>query len=82
MNVTFNITLNYRHMDFAKGANCKFTASQLLDLLVLFPFFAIKNSLNFAGSVLDQMIVCKKRHVIQVHLQRGHQPVAKSICET
>lgn len=30
------------------------------ELLVLFPFFAIKNSLNFAGSALGQMFARKK----------------------
>ena len=60
MNVMSHITLNYRQMDFAKAASCKFTASQVLTLMVLFPFFAIKNSLNFANSVLGQMFSCKK----------------------
>ena len=55
MNVMSHITLNHRQMDLVKAANCKFTASQVLELMVLFPFFAIKNSLNFAGSVLGQM---------------------------
>lgn len=30
------------------------------ELLVLFPFFAIKNSLNCAGSALGQMFARKK----------------------
>lgn len=60
MNGMSHITLNHRQMDFAKAANCKFTASHVLELMVLFPFFAIKNSLNFAGSVLGQMFACKK----------------------
>ena len=60
MNVMSHITLNHRQMDFSKAANCKFTASQVLQLMVLFPFFAIKNCLNFAGSVLGQMFACKK----------------------
>ena len=50
MNVMSHITLNQRQMNFAKAANCKFTACQVLELMVLFPFFAIKNSLNFAGT--------------------------------
>ena len=60
MNVMSHITLNQRQMDFAKAANCKFTASQVLTLMVLFPFFAVKNCLNFAGSVLCQMFACKE----------------------
>ena len=47
-------------MDFAKAANCKFTASRVLERRVLFPFFAIKNSNNIAGSVCGQMFSSKK----------------------
>ena len=54
------IHINTRQVEFAKAENCKFTACQVLTLMVLFPFFAIKNSFNFAGSVLGQMFVCKK----------------------
>ena len=60
MNVMSHITLNQRQMDFSKATNCKFTASQVLTLMVLLPFFAVKNCLNFAGSVLGQMFACKK----------------------
>ena len=60
MNVMSHIMLNHRQMVFAKAANCKFTASHVLELMVQFPFFAIKNSLNFAGSLLCQMFACKK----------------------
>ena len=60
MNVMSHITLNQRQMDFAKAANCKFTASQVLELMVLFPFFAVKNGYNFAKSVLGQMFACQK----------------------
>ena len=60
MNVMPHITLNHRQMDFAKAANYKFTASHVLELMVQFPFFAIKNSLNFAGGLLCQMFACKK----------------------
>ena len=34
MNVMSHITLDHRQMDFAKAANCKFTASQVLELLL------------------------------------------------
>ena len=60
MNVMSHITLTQRQMGFAKDSNCKFTASQVLTLMVPFPFFAIKNSLSFTGSVLGQMFACKK----------------------
>jgi hypothetical protein len=47
-------------MEFAKAANCKFTAVQILELMVLFPFFAVKNGYNYARSVLGQMFSCQK----------------------
>lgn len=52
MNVMSHITLDQRQMEFAKAANCKFTAGQVLELMVLFPFFAVKNGHNFAKSIL------------------------------
>lgn len=60
MNVTDHINIDQRQMDFAKAVNCKFTAAQVLKLMVLFPFFAIKNGHNYAGSVLGQLFVCKR----------------------
>ena len=60
MNVMSHITLNQRQMDFAKAANGKFTVSQVLELMVLFPFFAVKNGYNFAKSILGQMFACQK----------------------
>lgn len=35
MNVMERIQINQRLMDFSKAANCKFTASQVLQLMVL-----------------------------------------------
>ena len=55
-----HITLDQRQMEFAKAANCKFTAGQVLELMVLFPFFAVKNGHNFAKSILGQMFACRK----------------------
>ena len=45
-------------MEFAKAANCKFTAGQVLELMVLFPFFAVKNGHNFAKSILGYKGLC------------------------
>ena len=53
MNVMSHITLDQRQIEFAKAANCKFTAGQVLELMVLFPFFPVKNGHNFAKSILD-----------------------------
>ena len=49
MNVMDHIKIDQRQMEFAKAANCKFTAGQVLELMVLFPFFAVKNSVDHIG---------------------------------
>lgn len=60
MNVMGRIQINHRQMAFAKSANGKLMACQVFTLMVLFPFFTIKNSLNFSGCVFGQMFACKK----------------------
>ena len=60
MNVISHTKLNQRQMDFAKAANCKFTAGQVLEMMVLFPFFAVKNGYNFSKSILGQLFACQK----------------------
>lgn len=60
MNVMDHINIDQRQMEFAKAANCKFTAAQVLKLMVLFPFFTIKNGCNYAGSTLGHLFACKR----------------------
>lgn len=55
-----HINIDQRQMEFAKAANCKFTAAQVLKLMVLFPFFTIKNGCNYAGSTLGHLFACKR----------------------
>ena len=43
-----------------KNPNCKFTYVQLAKLLILFPFFSIKNVGLYANSGLGQLFSCKK----------------------
>lgn len=43
-----------------KNPNCKFTCLQVLQLLVLFPFFSIKNACNYSCSALGSLFQCKK----------------------
>lgn len=43
-----------------KNPNCKFTCLQVLQQLVLFPFFSIKNAANYSYSVSGRMFVCHK----------------------
>ena len=43
-----------------KNPNCRFTCLQVQQLLVLFPFFSIKNAACYSSSALDRMFVCHK----------------------
>ena len=43
-----------------KRHNCKFTALQTLQLLILFPFFSIGNAFNYPGSALGKLFTCNK----------------------
>ena len=60
MKVMEHIVVKPRQMGCEKNANCKCTFSQVLDLMVLFPFFALKNAAGYAGSVLGSIFTCKK----------------------
>lgn len=43
-----------------KNPNCKFTYLQVLQLLVLFPFFSVKNAANYSSSSLGKLFACHK----------------------
>ena len=43
-----------------KKANCKFTNVQVLNLLVLFPFFVVRNAYRYSGSSLSRLFSCEK----------------------
>ncbi len=43
-----------------KKPNCKFTCLQVLQLLVLFPFFSVKNAFRYADSSLGRLFECEK----------------------
>ncbi len=43
-----------------KKENCKFTNVQVLNLLVLFPFFVVRNAYRYSGSSLSRLFCCEK----------------------
>lgn len=47
-------------LGYEKRHNCKLTAMQSLQLLLLFPFFSICNAAGYAGSALHKMFSCNK----------------------
>ena len=43
-----------------KRGNCKFSNVQVLNLLVLFPFFTVRNAYRYSGSSLSRLFSCEK----------------------
>ena len=43
-----------------KKENCKFTNVQVLNLLMLFPFFVVRNAYQYSGSSLSRLFSCEK----------------------
>ena len=55
-----SIRIQSKIIGSVKNPNCKFTCLQVLQLLVLFPFFSIKNVANYSYSALSKVFVCHK----------------------
>ena len=60
MNVLGTINITERQMAFEKKPNCKFTCAQVIQMMILFPFFSIKNVANYVGSSLQSLFDCHK----------------------
>ncbi len=54
------ITVRLKAIGVEKNPNCKFTIVQILKLVILFPFFSVKNSFRYAESGLGKLFQCKK----------------------
>ena len=52
MNVLGTINITEKQLAYEKKPNCKFTCAQIVQMMVLFPFFSIKNAANYFGSSL------------------------------
>ncbi len=60
MSVLETINITERQMAFEKKPNCKFTCSQVIQMLILFPFFSVKNVASYCGSSLQRLFDCRK----------------------
>ena len=60
MGVMEHINIRPNQIGIEKKENCKLTALQVLNLLMLFPFFIVKNACRFSNSSLSNMFRCKK----------------------
>ena len=60
MRVMDHINIRSRQIGAEKNDNCKFTNVQMLQLLILFPFFMVKNAYRYRDSSLSRMFDCEK----------------------
>ena len=54
------INISPKQIGAEKKENCKFTNVQVLNLLMLFPFFVVKNAYQYSGSSLSRLFSCEK----------------------
>ena len=60
MTVMESINIRPKQIGSEKKENCKFTNVQVLNLLILFPFFVIRNAYRYSGSSLSRLFCCEK----------------------
>ena len=60
MSVMECINIRPKQIGAEKKENCKFTNVQVLNLLMLFPFFVVRNAYQYSGSSLSRLFSCEK----------------------
>lgn len=60
MGVMEHINIRSSQIGVEKKENCKFTTLQVLNLLMLFPFFIVKNASRYSNSSLSKLFNCDK----------------------
>ena len=60
MRVMECINIRPKQIGAEKKENCKFTNVQVLNLLMLFPFFVVRNAYQYSGSSLSRLFKCEK----------------------
>ena len=60
MSVMECINIRPSQIGTEKKENCKFTNVQVLNLLMLFPFFVVRNAYQYSGSSLSRLFSCEK----------------------
>ena len=58
--VMSSLKLHKSKIGIEKADNCKFTADQILHLLLLFPFFMVKDAYSYSTSALGKMFRLEK----------------------
>ena len=54
------INIRPKQIGTEKKENCKFTNVQVLNLLMLFPLFVVRNAYQYSGSSLSRLFSCEK----------------------
>lgn len=54
------IRIDKKSLKLSKMYNCKMSSWQVLNLLLVFPFFSVKNALQYESSMLGRYFRCKK----------------------
>ena len=60
MDIARHLKINGKSLSIESNDNCKFTRLQVLELLLLFPLFMVKNAFHYSESVLFKVLSCKK----------------------
>ena len=60
MDVAKNLKLSATTLNLESRWNCKYTRLQVFELLLLFPFFMVKNAFHYTDSTLAKVVPCKK----------------------
>ncbi len=60
MDVAKHLKLSAKTLDLESRWNCKYTRLQVFELLLLFPFFMVKNAFRYTDSTLAKVVPCKK----------------------
>ncbi len=60
MDIARHLKIGKKSITLESSDNCRFTRSQVLQLLVLFPLFMVKNAFHYSESVLFKVLSCKK----------------------
>ena len=54
------LKISEKELSLESNDNCKYTRLLIFQLLLLFPFFMIKNAYHYSESVLSKFLSCKK----------------------
>jgi hypothetical protein len=60
MSVMECINIRPKQIGTEKKENCKYTNVQVLNLLMLFPFFVVRNAYQYSGTSLSRLFSCEK----------------------